>query len=408
MSNPIKLLKKILRPLYMKYRFIKYSHIMKKTSKIEKENCILFICQYEACWNKFKNIFLKLVEKKIITYLLIVNDDNTTKEYYKKIFTEKETIFEKEFPQYCIKYKKNILKDLNPTYVIYTRPYDVYLPKDLRSYNVIKVSKTVFIPYGYTLSNNYYLYYSIFPSINYFICDDELGKNIFENFCKKNIKLGYQKALLLGFPEFEDLLDVNDDNEFKYKDKFKIIWTPRWTLDPNSFGGSNFINYYKNIFNYLIDNNDFSFLFRPHPLMFNNFMNKGIMTEDEINMIISKINSSNNTTYDKSSEYMSNFKNCDLLITDYSTIIPEYFITGNPFIYCVSGNSLNILTDNAKKMIECNYVAFNIEDVIRLINEIKVNDYKKDLRMKYINEFMNFHIGASERIVNALLNGGDK
>lgn len=344
----------------------------------------------------------------IKTTLYIVNDDNSTLEYSKKKLKPRITIFEKQYPEYCVKYEDVELKELKPSVVVYTRPYNHYLPKNIRSIEVLKYSKTAFIPYGYTLSDNYHLYYSIFPSINYFICDEELGKNIFDTYCKKNVNLGYQKTLLLGFPEFEDLLNDDEISDYKFPDKFKIMWTPRWTLDFNSFGGSNFIRFYKKLFDYLINNDDYSFIFRPHPLMFQNFINTGVMNEAAINSIITNIENSSNTLYDKKSSYMSNFKNCNLLITDYSTIIPEFFITGNPFIYCVSGNSLDILTDNAKKMIECNYIAYNIDDVIKLIDEVRVNDYKKEKREKYINEFMKLHIGASERIVNALINGGNK
>lgn len=48
-----------------------------------------------------------------------------------------------------------------------------------------------------------------------------------------------------------------------------VLWTPRWSTDPY-IGGSNFFNY-KDIMTRLVkQNKNILFIFRPHPLMFEN------------------------------------------------------------------------------------------------------------------------------------------
>lgn len=408
----IKIIKKFLsfynriyRKVSIKLTMCYASRYLKKNMLLKREPHILFVCQCESIFDKFENLFLEFKKRNIVVTLYVVPDDNSTLKYSKKRFDYHKTIFESKYPDNCITYEKDGLKHIKPSLVIYTRPYNKYLPKDVRSYKVVKYSKTALIPYGYSLTKQYHLFYRMFPTINYFISDGPSGKEAFDNFCKKGVWKGYQKSLDLGFPEFENIVNIRGKSDFKNIGGYKIMWTPRWTLDPNSFGGSNYLKYKEDIFKITINNNKYSFIFRPHPLMFDFLIREGSVTQEETSSLLQSISESTNSFYDNSNHYLRNFKDCDLLITDFSSIIPEYFIYGNPFIFCATGNNLDVynFSENIKKMIECNYVAYNINDVIKLIEDIRKNDYKKSDRELYVSEFLKYHNCSSKRIVDELL-----
>lgn len=384
----------IISSILSKLRSIEINMLLKKSIKRHNNGPIVFICQCEYIWNKTRNIFIELVNRKANVILYIVKDNNS-------ISKNDKTIFEIEYPDYCIHHEDKPLKELNPSLVIFTRPYDHYLPTELQSANVLKYTKTGFVPYYYSTENDT-LSDTMFKRVNYFFADCDETYNSFNNICKKNVKKGIQKAYNFGYPVFENLLDIEGENIYKDNNKLKIMWTPRWTLD-ESLGGSNFLNYYEDMFKLLINNNDYSFVFRPHPLLFKNFVEKGIITEEVKNKIINNINESNNSIYDTRSDYIDTFNNTDILITDMSAIIVEYFLTGKPMIFCPSKTTLknNRIVDI---IIESNYIANSFSDILKHIESIKENDYKKEIRDKYLSEFKNKNNNASKNIVDVILN----
>lgn len=397
------LLKSILRPIKKKCLEIRNFSRVKKASHHHQKTHIVFLCQFESCWDKFKPLFEDLIRKNKKTTLLIINDDNSTLPYYQKTFTNKITIFEREYPEYCVKYEKGILKKLKPSYVVYTRPYNHYLPTDLRSFNALKYSKTAFINYYYPIDCVFSLIQDILPTINLFIAGNTGEKNFFDQICSRGVSKGYQKAIDYGFPQFENLYaDIGQESDFRQNDRIKVIWTPRWLDDDSELGGSNFLRYHQKLLDFFIDNDSYSLIFRPHPLMFNDLIQKGKFTQEEKNKVIHRIKESENCVYDESSYYFHNFKNSNILITDYSSVIPEYFLTYNPIIYCEKNHNYNIFDDTTKEMIDCNYRVSNIDELLSSLKDITHTDSKKSAREKQIRKFMSKQEHSSQRIVEEL------
>ena len=46
-----------------------------------------------------------------------------------------------------------LLKNINPDYVFYERPYSSYLPMEYKISTVSKYAKTCYLPYGYEMMN---------------------------------------------------------------------------------------------------------------------------------------------------------------------------------------------------------------------------------------------------------------
>ena len=91
-----------------------------------------------------------------------------------------------------------------------------------------------------------------------------------------------------------------------------------------------------------------------------------------------------------------------ILITDYSSIMIEFFLNGIPIIYCESPDvELNSLF---QKIVDTNYVVKDEESLIETVENILANgDYKYEQRLKFIEEIKKEHLGAAERIVYTIL-----
>jgi hypothetical protein len=405
----IKLIKRIIKKLFPRtIRLIRNRIAIHKIKGIKptgnKTPKIVFICQSEHIWDKTKPVADEMVNRNYDVILFVVKDEVVS---YKN-----KNIFECYGRAPVVFYEKGKLKDLKPDYVFYSRPYDVHLPEDIRSGNVVKFAKTCYIPYGYSFMN--------IGDVNLNI---EFTKNIVFTFADNQYAADYvnsHNAYLLkrtnycynvGYPYFDDLKNNFEDyiNQsvdcFKSLDNynnFKLIWTPRWTTD-EKIGGSNFFKYWKNILEYVTKNEDINFVFRPHPLAFMNYLQTGQITETEKDEYLKSLANTGRCVYDDNNTYLGTFFSSDAIITDVSSIIGEYLFTKKPIIFCHNQND-NCLNDITKEMFSIFYNVYSFEDIEKILNDLRNGiDPLKTKRETYIDNFEKTFDGTTERIVDIII-----
>ena len=178
----------------------------------------------------------------------------------------------------------------------------------------------------------------------------------------------------LGYPALFKYLSLESDSQEQC-----ITWTPRWSTD-SVIGGSNFVNFAES-FLQLIKNDNYKYIFRPHPLMFDELISKGVITQQYKDRFLDELKQ-HNVLFDVSSPIDLIFKKTAVLITDFSSIIPQFFLTGRPIIYCEGGIPLE---ETLKEMVDLNYYASNWDDVTNHLDSIlKEKDDKKKERLAYI------------------------
>lgn len=381
------------------------SFSMKKKIKL-KDGMIhlVFICQCEHIFDKAKYFIKYINQNEEFKVSIFIVPDEVEKEH---------TIFEdfaiKNKIEYH-KYKEGLLKELQPDLVCYTRPYEPYLPKDIRAKRVIKFAKTVYIPYGYSLMDlgNVNLGHSFTRNLSLFFADNEYAYNYFKKHNKLLLKRKAQYCFDVGYPYFEDL-NVNLEDYlksqpslFKNKNRIKVIWTPRWTVE-STLGGSNFFRYIDNLFDYLVDNNDFDFVFRPHPFAISNYVKNEMLTQEKADEYLARLNSSKNSVYDRNDLYLNSFNESDVLITDISSIIAEYMFFNKPIIFCHNEKE-EICNEVFERYSPYFYHAYNFEDIKTVLSNLnKGIDPLKEDREKAFKEFKNSFQNTSERMVDNIL-----
>lgn len=358
--------------------FIKYvgslKYISRNKKRLHKKNInkeiinVVFLIQYIPGWNKLEPIYIKMLKDDRFNPVIVciplniqnneLQDDNgnDTYEYFAKQGKLVVNSLLDDGSWYDI-------RQLNPDIVFHSRPYNIYLPKCYTSGQVVKYALICNVLYGLSFTkdmrdvtlnkdyyNNVFCYYSADKSEAVFY--------------KKKFSLGSKIKLQDSYPfgaiGLEQLLsERTEDTSMAYKKR--VLWTPRWTTDSKS-GGSNFFNYKDFLLEYAKANPDVQLVIRPHPMMFDNFIKTKEMSPEEVNIFKDYCLNESNIVLDESKEYTKTLWMSDILISDVSSIIPEYFITRKPIIYCHSNIDFSY-TDSSAAIVNSCYQAYEERDI---------------------------------------------
>jgi len=394
---------------------------IKKKAKLQNKDAetkirLVFLCQLPEIWNKIEPVFLEALRsgRFHVTILVVptmkTNPENGIEDWDNSALSFFSTLPCEVIDAYYGVNQWVSLEELRPDYVFFQRPYDHYLPELYRSSVVSKYTKICYIPYGYLetsgmvfdicLDKNFYRYVYLFFAENPYI-----GKASSKRFkISHNFRL--RKTLSLGYPSLDTMASLKDtakgnNNFIDEDDKLKIVWTPRWTVDPD-IGGSNFFKYKDKFVDFAKKNQNSYVLLRPHPLAFENFLNTGLMTSQELDAYKDSYKQSINASIDEEKDYLSTFWKSDVLVSDISSILVEYFMTGKPIIYCVGSSGFNKFTSQMAKSF---YWANNWEDIEGILKELSQgNDPLKKKREELKQQLFGDDFGAaSSKIVGAII-----
>ena len=283
------------------------------------------------------------------------------------------------------------LKKFDFSYIFYNSPYFVFYPKSYHPKYVSEYTKICYTPYGYTLSKMFYPISSSWDAFRWFYCVYACSKGekeYFDGRIKKKGTANLQRVAFCGFPRMHSFVAQKDANSpvWKFsKNDFRVLWTPRWSTE-DAIGGSNFLKYKDFMLELVKENSDVDFVFRPHPLTFGNFIQTGQMTRLQVDAYKAACNT-NNSKLDEDADYASTFWNSSALITDFSSIIIEYLITGNPIVFCTTKTNMDQPTEEFEKILSCCYIADNGEDIKKYLLQLKKGeDPLKEKRLIAIKE----------------------
>ena len=313
--------------------------------------------------------------------------------------------FHKLHPKYMIDAvdeKKNILdmRAMCFDYVFYQRPYEALLPYLLCAQYVKDFSRICYIPYGaigakvfeqFALKN-----VDFFSCVDYYFAPSKHMSELYSIYYSGSPRK--PKSMALGYPAFENFFEYAGNRCPILKNK-KILWTPRWSYD-SVIGGSHFLEYKDEFIKFKKSHTHLPMMVRPHPLMHGELINKGLISKEDWENYLNVLNR-NGIDYDKEKVVDSALLHADIMLTDFSTIIPMFFILNKPIIYCPASN-IELNVDYAR-LLPGVYVAENWEDIDVLLKFLSQGmDIKRQKRGKIIEELKGEHVGAVKRILNYL------
>ena len=413
---PYKAVKKVVQGSTNYLHYIKSLGYIKMNKKRVQEKInnkeilnVVFVVQYIPGWNKLEPIYSKMkkddrfnpvivcVPLNIQNHKLMDNEGNDTYEYFINHGYDAIDALESDGSWYD-------LKRLNPDYLFHSRPYNHFMPEPYTSGKIVNYALICNVLYGLNLTHNVeplLLNKEYFRDCCYYFALDDGEKEYFEKRFSIGIKNGIQKCETYGGIGIENIIKTREE-KINNTAKKTIIWTPRWSTDPK-IGGSNFFNYRDIMFEFVESHKDCMFIFRPHPLMLENFVATGEMTIDDVKRFRQYCKDTDNLLLDETKEYYKTFWQSDLLITDGSAIVPEYFVTGKPIIFCQS-NVSESNTDFYNMIISQCYEVYSKEDLQFYFDKlISGLDEKKTTRIEYAKKIITDYENNSKKIIEILM-----
>lgn len=377
-----------------KYRDLRSAYyIRKKTKKKHDKNRkirVAFIAQMPEVWDKEEPVYEAMIrDSRFKVQLIVVPPYNLVEKKVGIDYTN--NYFMDKYTRAIKAYNNGRWIDLygRYDYIFYQRPYDNYLPSTLRSDSVVKVAKCCYISYAYWLSSNMFCGYNkqFFRNIYYAFMESEEHAKVLQ---KNGRNEG--RIIFRGYPELEYV------QSYETTSVNHLLWTPRWSYDEN-LGGSHFFEYKDKILKMKEIFPDICLTIRPHPLAFDNYISKGLMTIEEKEKYLCEVKKAN-VCLDKNEKIMDTFDSTDVLITDISSIIVPFFLTGKPVIYCKS----NITMSSVFEIFENGlYIAENWDQVISHYRAIaEGGDPLKDCRRRIAEKMRLENVNASSRILDTL------
>lgn len=295
------------------------------------------------------------------------------------------------------------LRKLQPDYVFYTRPYTFQYYPDYNPKYVRQYAKVCFHPYSYDMDRiaDFFIVYNYDFMQNVTFCfntAESTRKRLTRML--KITKKEYPQIHCIGFSRF-DLIKKELISNLNQKSERKcILWLPRWASGKKQGKKqSHFFLYVKNFLEFAQNRNDVDFIIRPHPLMFANFISQGLYTQNDINDFYMKCKKLGNVHIDTEKSYLPSLKKADILFSDYTALLVEFFVTGKPIIYCDDDSTFN---DEMKKMDKCFYHCRRWNEIELYLN--KLLNGEDELNIKRINEIPNFldETHAGKNIIECL------
>lgn len=292
------------------------------------------------------------------------------------------------------------LESLLPDYVFFLRPYDFYRNESYHIGKVSEYARACYVPYGIQTIGGDVERMVLTPecaSLYYFFMDNAVRKDFINDAMKETSFKDEGNLLYLGYPGMDML---RSHNEIKQVDDnwFTILWLPRWN---NTENNCHFFEYKDVLVDYVQKYSDSRVILRPHPLCFNNFINTGEMTEEELAQLRIRFSAPNEI--DETSNYIGAFCASSVLVADETSLIAEYFLTEKPIIFCKKETHFSLLME---KLIEGCYVANSKEELIYLLEQLKRGNDTLKMKRKEIAEsiLLDYGVSAAYNIKEELWN----
>ena len=359
---------------------------------------VCFVTVEPQTWNSLKPVYdaMKKDDRFNPVIITVPNKDGVKemKHFLEEANYEMIDAFENE----------NVLdiRTFSPDIIFIQTPYDWMYPIQYRMRNLVRIARIFYIPYGYGLSKeeHFKIGYS-----KHFLANISciFASNMFEyEFCKKKVSDSIFtkniKVYDVGYPRFDickNVIEIQRNDRLKLKKKLTFTWLPRWSFDKNQSNKSSFLKYYNVIVDYFKAHSNLRLIVRPHPMMFENIIKNGLLSDEKINKIKEELKYSENMELDEKKDYYETFLETDVLISDFSSLLAEFYFMEKPVLYCGEYAGCNSIADDMLK----EFIRIDSDDkLIYYLNELQDRDFYDKKRCKVNGIMKNSNSDASKKI----------
>lgn len=367
----------------------------------------LFLVAYPEAWNSVKLVYEEICSREDAEALIIaiprMKDGVVVGENDAACFFENHGLgcieaYDENEGEWCD------LAQLMPSHVVYVRPYETEYPTEYRPYKVALYARTCLFPYAY-LNSDPAWYFSIeygksfMRGINY-VCSGQASTNVM-------LRTAYRKAIErkrlcvsdAGYPRFELVERCTD--WYVPGEPLTVLWTPRWAVRDNA-DCTTFFKYIERLVKFVVEHDEVRLICRPHPLALRNFVQEGCMTLAEVDEFKRFFREAPRFRLDEGKDYLESFRESDILISDASAIVIEYFLSGKPIIYT---GEMGEVSEEVEAAYRTLYQACSWDEIAAHLNELMLGIDKDSASRAEAIERINpkSDTRASVAIVNELI-----
>lgn len=369
------------------------------TDEIEKYNTdkviVLFLPYKASMWDCFHSIYEESIrDERCETYVMPIP-------YYEKENLDRKFKYEYELfdsTLNLLSYSEVDLGQMMPDIIYFHNPYDEtnlvtevdskFFSKNLKNYT----DMLVYVPYyisGMFKSEAKMVEKLLLPGVlnaDAVICQAMIQKEIYY----KN-GIDSEKYIVCGNPKFDELINYSKQHSLEnIKNKFGIRSDKKIVLVNTSI--SYFLNkqtwfeLYSELFEN-VSSLDVIVIWRPHPLLEAAIKNIRPDLYEKYKDFCVFISSISNVIIDNSSSPLEAMFIADALISDYSSLLFQFYVTGKP-LFSVDGMS---------KYRESGILVFDYYDAYLRSENLKMhefvkliisgNDWKKEKRLEKLSEY---------------------
>lgn len=237
---------------------------------------------------------------------------------------------------------------LAPDYVFFQTPYDLF-PAEWSVSNVSMLARIGYVPYGASLFKGEVVDVShppeFFSFVSLVLMESQHARDLMIEQFRFESWFDDKAFVISGFPKLDYITARKNLEGGTWRRRLdsnvkRILWTPRWRTSEHN---CHFFDYKDFFVEYCRKHTDVDFVFRPHPLCLQNFVQTGEMTAADASRLEQTYRDSANMTLDRSGDYQDTFLTSDVLVTDISSMMLEFFATGKPVIYTHRVDNFNRL-----------------------------------------------------------------
>ena len=281
------------------------------------------------------------------------------------------------------------LKLLEPDYLFFQTPYNEHRPALYSSFDVSAYTRICYLAYGALIFEGH-VENVVHPKdflhdVTFHFYESPIFKPVLNALYADSPAALKPKTVLCGSARHDTIeKHLNGEStiwKLERKNSFRIFWSPRWVVQNNN---SSFFSYKEKFLTLCDAEPDIDFVFRPHPLTFSSAITTGMMSEKDVHSYILSYSKRPNTSLDRRPFYQDTICSTDVIVTDITSLIPEYLASGKPIIFCPTQDGFNAV---GSKLSEGFYYAASWNEIEQTLNMLKNNiDPLKGKRREVVNE----------------------
>jgi hypothetical protein len=282
-------------------------------------------------------------------------------------------------------------ESLTPDYVLFQTPYNLF-PQRWSAQHVSTFAKVCYVPYATTLFrgevDEIVHPEPFFRAASLVFAENPVARHrLIERF-KSCVWFREEAFVLSGSPKLDGIVAEEEPHATPWKrgptsESKRILWTPRWWTND---GSCHFFDYGTYFSDFCARHDDVDFVFRPHPLSIQNFLNSGELTGADVELMELSYERSPNMAIDKGGDYQGAFLTSDVLVSDISSMMIEYLVTGKPIVYT---HRIDLFNDLGRTLSEGFYWVRNSEELTATLEMlIAGNDPLREKRRELIKTLL--------------------